>query len=69
MPVWSAISAGGLKSWVPPKGVTDVVVFSDNDSSMVGQLAAYELAQRLTKEKIRVTVRIPEKVDTDWGDL
>ena len=68
MPVWAAVSAGGLESWIPPKGVTDVVVFADNDENMVGQKAGYALASRLAGDGIRSSVEIPSQVGTDWAD-
>jgi putative DNA primase/helicase len=68
MPVWSAISAGGVASFIPPAGVNEVVVFADNDESMVGQKAAYALASRLAGDGIKVRVEVPEVVGTDWAD-
>src|SRR5262249_26483378 len=69
MPVWSALSAGGLEAFQPPPGLRRLVVFGDNDSSATGQAAAYALAKRLRRDGITVTVRIPEEPDTDWADV
>lgn len=69
-PCWSAVSEGWMRMWVPPEGVTHVVIFGDNDRNFVGQAAAYELARRLTIEKrAEVEVRIPQKIDADWNDI
>lgn len=68
MPVWAAVSAGGMESWIPPEGVKRIVVFGDNDVTYTGQKAAYALAHRLAMSGIAVDVRIPEQAGTDWAD-
>jgi putative DNA primase/helicase len=68
-PVWSAISAHGMESFIPPEGVREVFVFADNDESMVGQKAAYALASRLSGLGIAASVEIPKKAGQDWADL
>lgn len=69
VPVWAAINAGLLAKWTPPAGVTDVIVFGDNDPKYGGAFAAYSLAHRLAaREGLSVEVRIPEQVGTDWAD-
>ena len=68
IPVWSAISANLLEQWVPPEIVKHVVIFGDNDASYTGQASSYLLAKRLTGKGIRVDVRIPETIGTDWAD-
>ena len=69
MPVWTAISANGVQQWQPPEGVSSVVVFADNDENYVGQNAGYALAQSLARRGIKVEVRIPAKIGTDWADV
>lgn len=68
MPVWSAISSGGMESWRPPVGVEKVVVFGDNDASFTGQASAYLLAKTLRLKGIESEVRIPDQVGRDWAD-
>ena len=69
MPVWAALNSTLLKSWVPPAGVSEVVVFGDNDPAFGGQSAAFALAHRLSvRNRIAVSVRIPETVGKDWAD-
>ena len=65
IPVWSSVTAEGMKSFEPPEGVTEVVIFGDNDSSFTGQLAAYQLANRLYRS-VKVKVEIPPS--GDWAD-
>ena len=71
MPVWSAVNAGLLQQWQPPQGVTEVIIFADNDKNCVGQAAAWMLAKRLCREDsgcVEVHVAMPSKVG-DWNDV
>jgi putative DNA primase/helicase len=68
IPVWSCVSAGLLEQWIPPSCVKRVVIFADNDTSFTGQKSAYALAFRLKREGLHVSVRIPEKANTDFAD-
>lgn len=68
LPVWSAISAGGLEKWTPPAGVNRVIIFGDNDLSGTGQAAAWILAKRLIAAGVAVDVKIPPNPGTDWAD-
>lgn len=70
VPCWSAINATLLAGWVPPAGVTSVIIFGDNDISYTGQSSAYELASRLAGcAGIRVDVRCPPVAGQDWADV
>lgn len=69
VPVWSAINATMLAKWVPPAGVSEVIVFGDSDSKFGGQAAAYQLAHRLAgRHGVAVEVRIPPILGCDWAD-
>lgn len=67
VPVWSCISAHGLRSFTPPDGVRRVYVFGDNDKSGVGQDAANDCAKRLAAQGIIARVLVPE-TPGDWND-
>jgi putative DNA primase/helicase len=67
-PVWSAISANGLKAWMPLEGVKTVVVCGDADESLTGQEAAFALGHRLIREGYQVEIQIPASLGTDWAD-
>lgn len=69
VPVWATLCDGALNDWTPPDHVKSVMVFGDNDANFSGQLAAYGLARRLTSLGIKVDVKIPERVGTDYNDV
>jgi putative DNA primase/helicase len=69
LPVWAALSEGGIRSFQPPLGVERIHIFADNDSNFIGQDAAYALARRLSREGLRVEVHVPPLPDTDWLDV
>jgi putative DNA primase/helicase len=69
IPVWSALSAGGLIKWQPPPTARHIIVFGDNDHTATGQAAAWSLAHRLIVEGLTAEVRIPETANTDWNDV
>lgn len=47
IPCWAAGSANFMETFKAPEGVSEVVVFSDNDENFRGQSASYTLANRL----------------------
>lgn len=67
LPVWSCISAHGLRSFVPPEEVKHVYIFGDHDKSGVGQEAANECGQRLARLGLSARILIPE-TEGDWND-
>jgi len=69
LPVWSGICANGLKAWMPPEGVHQVVIFGDNDPNFVGPAAAFEKARALAAKGYEVQVQIPPIVGQDWADV
>lgn len=69
VPVWSALSAGGLIKWKPPATARHIIVFGDNDANATGQAAAWALAHRLIAEGLTAEVRIPDDAGTDWNDV
>lgn len=68
VPMWGCLSANGIKSFVPPRGLR-LHIFADNDSNYIGQAAAYELAHRLNRDGLTVEVHVPPIADTDWLDV
>lgn len=69
VPTWSCVSATGLRSFEWPQGLERLVIFSDNDTTGVGQLAAQYLAGRAAATGLEVRKMIPEVGGTDWLDV
>ena len=68
IPTWSAISAYGMETFVPPAGIKKIVVFADNDASYAGQAAAYSLAKRLYTSDNIIEVLVPD-IMGDFNDV
>ncbi len=58
IPTWACLGTSGLRSFDPPEGVKELLIFSDRDENGAGQKAARELAKKL-KKKMAVSVRLP----------
>ena len=65
LPVYAAVSAGGLEAWLPPQGVMRVLIGGDGDQA--GRKAATTLARRLLAMGIRVRLAVAEE-GLDWLD-
>lgn len=70
IPVWACLSSTLLEAFEPPKNITHVAIFADNDANYTGQKAAYTLANRLMTRKNKVTaeVYLPDVPGEDWLD-
>lgn len=70
VPTWALLNAQNLSGWTPPPGVSEVVIYGDNDRSLTGHWASYTLARRLIGAgPWRVEVKIPERIGWDWNDV
>jgi hypothetical protein len=66
LPVWAALSTGGLRSLILPPEVRTVLVFSDGDAP--GEAAARAAASRWLREGCRVRIARPPS-GMDANDL
>lgn len=69
VPVWAALSDGGLIKWQPPSTAKCIMIFGDNDNGFAGQAAAYGLAHKLRGKNYNVDVRLPAELGADWNDM
>jgi putative DNA primase/helicase len=69
MPVWAALSAGGIKNLRLPREATHIVICADHDANGVGERAAHDAAERWLAENRRVRIATPPEPDTDFNDL
>jgi len=69
IPVWAALSAGGVERLVLPADATRVVICADYDVSGTGQRASHNAAQRWLAEGRHVRIVMPSEPDTDMADL
>jgi putative DNA primase/helicase len=66
LPVWAAVSAGGMARLIVPEEVRLVVICADHDPA--GLDAARTLARRLLAEQRRVKILTPDTPGADWAD-
>jgi putative DNA primase/helicase len=69
MPVWAALSAGGIKKLILPQNATHVVICADHDKNGVGERAALDAAARWQREGRRVRIAVPPEIGTDFNDV
>ena len=69
VPVWSALNANQLMTFAPPRDAEEVIIFSDNDETGVGQRAAETLAATLRQKGFAAQVIIPSTPGEDWADV
>lgn len=68
VPTWAAICANGLSAFEPPDTVKRLVIFADNDTNNIGQMAAAALTSRLSGRLLVETI-IPAQPGRDWNDV
>jgi putative DNA primase/helicase len=68
LPCWACVSANGIESFIPPEGVKQVTIYSDNDASFTGQAAAYALAKRLHRAGLKAEVYVSGSIGDDYLD-
>jgi putative DNA primase/helicase len=68
LPVWAALTAGGMTTIIIPDNVRMVVICADHDTGGTGERAAKQLARRMLAEGRRVKILMPSTPGTDWAD-
>ena len=69
VPTWSLLHKEGVAAFVPPSGITKVIIFGDNDQNGVGQEASERGRRSLEQLGIVVEIKIPEREGWDWNDV
>ena len=69
VPTWSLLHKEGVAAFVPPSGITNVIIFGDNDQNGVGQEASERGRRSLEQLGIVVEIKIPEREGWDWNDV
>lgn len=65
-PTWAALSAGGLRAFVPPPGLQRLIIAADSDDNGKGLEAARALAER-ARSRVAVVIS-PAPAGSDWCD-
>lgn len=66
LPAWALLSTSNMRRWVPPAGLRRLIIARDNGRAAVE--AASLLAERARSEGVRVFVRAPKAVYSDFND-
>jgi putative DNA primase/helicase len=75
MPAWATVSAGGMAALKLPESIRKVYIMADLDRSGAGELAARELAMRLTMQGRDARLVLPQgpipddAKSVDWLDV
>jgi putative DNA primase/helicase len=65
----SAISAGNLERFEPPRGVRFVEIWADNDISGTGQRSSARAERSLSSLGYIVSVKMSPVIGADWLDV
>lgn len=66
LPVWAAMSAGGISNFPALSNIKHLMIFADNDTA--GHVAALRCAQRYSQAGILGHIRFPHEKFNDWND-
>jgi putative DNA primase/helicase len=69
IPVWAALSAGGIKKLILPAEASNVVICADHDASGMGEYGAHDAAARWLAEGRRVRLALPPRRGSDFNDV
>lgn len=69
LPTWACLSAYGMRSFLIPEGIRQLVIIADNDANGTGQKAARALELRALKAGLEVRTWQPPTIDSDALDF
>ena len=69
LPCWAVLGTSGLKGFIPPQDVQEVLILSDRDDNGAEQRAALEMAQRLEGKGKAVRIVTPSGPAKDINQL
>ena len=67
IPTWSCLSDGGIKRFIPPSGIQEIIVAGDYDKA--GILAAEKLINKIGSQGTLVKSVFPDSPGEDWSDV
>ena len=59
IPAWAVLVTSGMKGFILPEDVREVLILADRDDNGAGQRAALEMAVKLEEMKKAVRIRVP----------
>ena len=59
IPAWAVLGTSGMKTFLPPEDVREILIVADRDENGAGQRAGLELAQRLEEKGKAVRIVTP----------
>ncbi|TCU18808.1 DUF7146 domain-containing protein [Rhizobium sullae] len=68
-PVWSLLTAGGIKAFPALSQIRSILIAADNDANGTGQNAAQAAAKTCTAAGVKAAIVIPDVVGTDFNDI
>ncbi len=59
IPTWATLGTSGMKSFDPPEGIKELLIFADQDLNGAGQRAAWELRDKMEEMGRAARVLVP----------
>lgn len=69
IPAWAVLGTSGMKGFIPPENVKEILIFADRDENGAGQRASWELQERMEETGRAARVLVPEGGLKDLNSL